>query len=120
MSLKAFNTQYIGDDKNTTISSIVRVFNSIQSNLNDIFTYINKKVQLDSVILSGISVKSGLNTIPHTLGRSLTGYQIISSNKLIATCNPPPTANNQALYLYLTVSFINPADTAANISLLVF
>lgn len=83
MSLPAFTqTNKLTDNTVTTMSSIIRAFNSLIVNLQQIFTALLKKPQLDSVILSSITLNKGLTVIPHTLNRNLTGWQIIRQSSI--------------------------------------
>lgn len=77
MSLPQFTaTTKLADSSDTKVASVVRAFNTLIDNLQQIFTSLTKKVQLDSVLLPSISLSTGSNTIPHTLGRTLTGWKI--------------------------------------------
>lgn len=75
MSLPQFQFKQVADNTVTTLSSLVRVINDLFSNLNQIFTALLKKVQLDSSILQNVSLQVGTNTIPHGLGRTLSGWK---------------------------------------------
>jgi hypothetical protein len=74
LALPQFIKQIVSS--NSTSTQLVKVLDSLINNLNDIFTAILKKEQLDSVILQQVNIVVGLNQIPHTLGRTLTGWKV--------------------------------------------
>ena len=109
-------TSKVAEGDQTTQLSVIRVINSLITNLTQIFTTLLNKVQLDSIILSNIKLNVGMTIIPHTLGRTLTGWQIIGqtapTTKTICDnqlSNPNPQTN-----------LILVADTAVTVNLLVF
>jgi hypothetical protein len=116
MSLIQFtsNTK-LADNGNTTIGQIVRLFNGLISNLNAIFQQLLKQVQLDSVILPNIVLKVGDNVIPHSLNRTLTGWQVIRQNAASQFFDKQTTTTyDTSTYLILNSS------VACTVSLLVF
>lgn len=101
MSLPQFTTTTkVADNKNATPQTLVRVFNSLISNLNHIFTALLKKVQLDSVILTNQTI-SGVTTLPHTLGRTLSGWQIIRQRSPGLIWDNQDTNTDPGTYLVL-------------------
>lgn len=80
MSLPQFTVQQVSENTQTTLQSIVRVLNALIQNLSSIFSSLLKQVQLDSVLVQNVTVVAGDNVIPHTLGRTLTGWKVIRQN----------------------------------------
>lgn len=114
MTLPAFTaTQKLTDKKDTTISSVVRAVNTLVDNLQQIFTSLLGRVQLDSVLLQGIALTVGTNTIPHTLGRTLTGWTIVNISGAAQIYAPQPQAMAGS---YLTLT----CNSNVTVSLLVF
>jgi len=63
----------------TTVSNpaqVIQAFNKLVVQLLAFFSYINSKPQLDSVQILNVSIKSGVNQIPHTLSKVLTNWTI--------------------------------------------
>jgi hypothetical protein len=118
MSFPAFTvTSKLTDNTTTTQSSIVRVINNLIINLQQIFTSLLNRVQLDTILLQGIQLNAGKPTIiPHTLGRTLTGWYIVGQSA--ATLKT--IYDNQATNLNPTTNLILVSDTAITINLLVF
>lgn len=116
MSLPQFTaTSKITDSETTSTQQVVRSFNSLVSNLTGIFNSLLKRVQLDSTVLQGVTLTIGDNVIPHTLGRTLTGWTVVSNNTAISLFDKQTTTTyNTATYLVLNSS------TTATVSLLVF
>lgn len=108
MSLPAFIFKQIAS--NSPATAIAKTINDLNTNLNQIFTSILKKQQLDSVILQNITLVVGSNQIPHTLGKMLTGWQIIRQSSASQIYDTGVT--NQ----YLTLN----ASAPTTLSLLVF
>lgn len=77
MSYPKFIPQKVAESANTTLLQIIRIINALMDQLNTIFTYINSRVQNDSVILPNVQLVVGTNQIKHTLGRALSGWQIV-------------------------------------------
>jgi hypothetical protein len=115
MSLPQFNTTLkLTENSSTTIPAVVRAFNSLVTNLQQIFTSLLKKVQLDSSILQNIQLQAGMNIIPHTLGRTLSGWEIIRLRGPALIYDNQDTGAAPGTYLYLTSS------TAVSVNILVF
>lgn len=76
MSLPSFIPQFVSESANTTLLSVIRVLNTVQTQLNTIFTSLTKKVQLDSILLQKVQLQMGSNQVQTTLGRTLTGWTI--------------------------------------------
>lgn len=86
---------------NSSIGDIVRLFNSVVNNLNDIFSQQANTVQNNSVLIQNVQLHVGSNQILHTLGRTLTGWQITRSRTMAIVCDDQ---DNQALpQQYLTL-----------------
>lgn len=75
MTLPSFIKQTLAET-GATAQQTVRAFNAQASNLADIFTALLKRVQLDSILLQSVSLVAGSNQVPHTLGRTLTGWKL--------------------------------------------
>lgn len=115
MSLPEFIVKQVSQATQTTLVTVVQVVNSLIQNLNNIFTYLKGKVQLDSVVLPNVSLTIGDNIIPHTLGRTLTGYSIVRrSVALVYFDKQTTTTYNTATYLVLN------SNVATTVTLLVF
>lgn len=117
MSFPSFTTQTLGESGGTTLQSVIRVVNQLTSNLSAIFTQLLKKTQLDSILLQNIVLQEGLNTIPHTLGRNLSGYEVVLRSGTVSYYDAQSDnriAVAPATYLYLYAS----ADVT--VSLIVF
>lgn len=114
MSLPQFLFKQTANNTQTTLSSLTRVVNDLYSNLQQIFTAILNKVQLDSIILSNIQLQAGVNPIPHTLGRTITGWQPIDMQGGFAQLYRTTPNLNPGTYLYLI------SNAPVTISLLVF
>ena len=113
MSFPAFTAGRKLADKGATISSLVTAFNSLVSNLESVFTSLTTRVQLDSVLLQGIVLVPGANTISHTLGRTLTGWSIVNANGAAQIYAAQPQS--------MAVSYLTLVSNArVTVSLLVF
>ena len=99
-------------DPNKVSEQIVRVVNNVQTQLDTILKYLTNKVQADSVLLQNISLQTGSNTITHTLGRTLTGWEIVDIQSASVIYRTKSTDPNT--YLVLN------ASAPAVVSLLVF
>lgn len=111
MSAPSFNKQTL-----TTKDSkdIVRVFNKLNDNLYNIFQYNKNKPQLDSVLLQGVELSIGVNNIPHTLNRVLTGWTLTRKRGPADIYDTQDTNTNKSVYLQLI------SDTIVVVDLLVF
>lgn len=114
MALPQFTTTTkIADGKTTTLSTVVRAYNTAISNLNQIFTSLLKRVQLDSILLED-KVVSGNTIIPHTLGRTLTGWQIVRQSGPALLWDTQQSNPKPETYLYLN------STAKITVSILVF
>lgn len=115
MSLPAFTvTNKLADSTTTTQSSVIRSYNNLVANLQQIFTSLLTKTQLDSLILTQIQLQTGSNTFPHTLGRTLTGWQIIRMRSHATVWD------NQDNNTMPTVNLVLVSDAPVIVDLLVF
>lgn len=103
-------TTKLADKTETSTQQVVRSFNSLITNLQTIFTALLNKVQLDSVLLQNVVLQPGLNTINHTLGRTLTGVEVVLRSAVFQHYETNITINNFQMY----------SDVAVTVSLLVF
>lgn len=102
MSLPQFTqTTKLSEGSTTTRQSLIRVINALTTNLQQIFTALTKQVQLNSVVLQNISLVVGTNNVPHTLGRTLTGWKIVRQNGLALIFDRQDTNPNPNNYLVL-------------------
>jgi hypothetical protein len=115
MSFPQFNvTTKLVEGAQTTLLSLIRGYNSLISNLQQIFTALLNKVQLDSVILNKVSLSVGQNVIPHTLGRTLTGWELIRQRGQASIWDSQDNNPNPGNYLLLMSS------AAVSVDILVF
>lgn len=92
----------------TFITLMVAAFNRLLNQLGIFFNYLNGKPQLDSIALTGISLNAGNNTIPHTLGKTLTGWTLTDQTSQADIYRYQPSDRT---YFYLNSS----ATTTVNI-----
>lgn len=85
--------------ENSAVGVVARAFNALVTNLQQIFTYLLARVQLDSVLLTGVVLVDGQTTVPHTLGRTLTGWIVIRVNAAAVIWETP--SPDPATYLVL-------------------
>lgn len=101
MSLPQFIQQVVSESTTTTIQQLVRVVNNIITNLNQIFTYLKTKQQLDTIQLTQVPLKIGTNQVAHTLGKTLTGWQITRLRGNASIYDTQDTNPNKNTYLQL-------------------
>lgn len=105
MSLPQFTaTTKLGEGLSTTPGAIARAFNALTSNLQQIFTYLLGRVQLDSVLLSGVMLATGPNTVAHTLGRTLTGWKVTRLDAAASIYDTQGSNADPQTYLVLVAS----------------
>ena len=76
--------------------------NRLQTNIEDALTPITKKPQLDSEILTNITLTVGIvNNIPHKLNRIPIGFKLINKNAQSDVWN---AQKSDSKFLYLTPS----------------
>lgn len=107
-------TSLLTDAKTTTPQAIVRVVNALVTNLQQIFTSLLQRVQLDTVLMQGVVLKSGFNAVPHTLGRTLTGWSLVGINAAATIYDTQAVNPSPGAFLYLM------ASAPCTVSLLVF
>lgn len=93
-----------GTDPKAMPVATVRAFNALVTNLQMIFTYLLGRVQLDSVLLAGVELVTGPNTVPHTLGRTLTGWKVTRLNAAAAVYDAQGSNPDPGTYLVLVAS----------------
>lgn len=113
MSIPAFVSQKLPENTPDN-KAIVKVFNQLDNNLNNIFQYNKNKMQLDSVLLQRIQLVVGVNNIPHTLNRVLTGWSLTRKRGPADIYDTQDSNTNKGLYLQLV------SDAVVVIDLLVF
>lgn len=115
MSIPQFTPQTVSENTTTTLPQIVRILNSLFTNLNQIFTYLKTKNQLDTIQLTNVQLVAGTNIIPHTLGKTLTGWYITRYRNTAATIYDTQDSNsNKNTYLQLV------SDTTISVDILVY
>ena len=116
MSLPAFTvTTKLSENNQTTSLSIIRAFNNLITNLQQIFTAILNQPQLDSVILTNVQLNGGsVTNIPSTLGRTLTGWVIIRQRSPAFIYDTQDGNSNPNNYLQLV------ASSAVSVDIMVF
>ena len=96
------------------LSQVIIALNKLLGDLNALVGNFIGKPQFASTILTKVSLNTGLNQVPHTLNKQITGWQVIrlrgpASFYDTQDVNPAPD-----VYLYLNSS------VACEIDLLVF
>lgn len=91
-------------ESSSTILSVIRLVNNLLTNLQNIFQSLLNKVQLDSLILTNVQLKTGATTISHTLGRTLTGWQIIRQRAQANIWDDQDNNPSPTIYLRLMAS----------------
>lgn len=81
-----------------------RIINMIQDNISNIVEPIASAPILDSIILNNIALKTGSNSIPHKLGRTLTGWFIVRQRSAGTVYDTQDTNPNPQTFLRLTAS----------------
>jgi hypothetical protein len=105
VSLPAFTaTTKLTDSPATSASTIVRAFNALVTNLQQIFTSLLQQVQLNSVLLANVELTTGSNIVPHTLGRTLTGWKVTRQNAAASIYDAQATNDAPQTYLVLVAS----------------
>lgn len=105
MSFPQFAVSQVSEAATNSISAVVRVLNSLITNLSSIFSSITSRVQLDSIVLNNVQLNEGMNVIPHTLNRTLTGWKITRINGVSNIYDLQSMISaNVGVYLYLNSS----------------
>lgn len=111
MALPNFiSPQKLSDNTNTTTSQVIRVVNSLISNLSDIFVALVKQPQLSSITLPSITLQIGSNNIPHTLGKTLVGWSIVRKRSQGDIYDTQDTNSNPQTYLQLVSNAVVVVD----------
>ena len=110
MSFPQFVPVTLGETSQTTTVNVIKAFNNIVKQLLNIFTYVFKKVQLDSVLLQNIQLNIGTNQVPHTLGRTLTGWSITRQRGYSMFYDAQDDNTNPNTYLALVSSQVVTVD----------
>lgn len=71
----------------------------LQDSLINFFKQFYQKPQLDSLLLRNVSLSSGTNFVPHTLGRVYTGWKIIDINANVSIWRSSIQNNDKFLTL---------------------
>lgn len=85
------------------VNQIVSTFNRLTKQLQILSNYLNGKPQLDSLVITNITLVAGNNQISHTLGKVLTGWMVIdiTTPSLIGRYAP---SNSTTLFLTSSVA----------------
>lgn len=112
MSFKPFRK--IRVPPNTQVDD--KQINAVQDNISLALSPLLNKDQLDSSILTNVSLLPGIvNTVPHGLGRVLRGWMVVRNHAAsIPISDMQDTGGSPKLLLYLTV------PSACTVDLLVF
>jgi hypothetical protein len=89
---------------NSTSTTISKTLNDLHTNLNQIFTSLLSKVQLNSILLTNVQLVAGSNQFPHTLGKKLTGWSIVRQRASSSIYDAQDTQSNPQTYLTLVSS----------------
>lgn len=77
MAFKKFKKLVLDEENLENPSSVLRVINQLQTNIEEAFTPLVERTQNDSIVLMGIPLVTGRNNIvSHTLGRKLQGWKL--------------------------------------------
>ena len=114
MALPKFIPQALAQTANTPLLTVIRVINNIQNQLSTILTYLTSKVQNDDVLLQSVQLYTGQsNYIKTTLGRTLSGWQVVGqTNQADVWDNQLNNTNSNYLELHCSADVM--------VSLLVF
>ena len=105
VSLPQFTaTAKLAEAKDTPVVTVVRAFNALVTNIQQIFTSLLGRVQLDSVLLAGVELGVGSNTVAHSLGRTLTGWSVTRQNASAAIYDAQDSNPDPQTYLVLFAS----------------
>lgn len=86
------------------INTTDRIINMIQDNISNIVEPIASSEILDSLILPNVVLKTGSNSIPHKLTRTLVGWFIVRQRSAGTVYDTQDTNPNPAVFLNLTAS----------------
>lgn len=89
---------------NASVGDCVRVLNQYASNLADIFASAAQDPQVGGVLLRGVSLKSGSNQVAHTLGKTLTGWELTRVRASATVYDTQDTQPLPSTYLTLVAS----------------
>ena len=104
MSFPQFVPQLAAESAQTTTLNVIKIINNIQTQLKTIFTYMFKKVQLDSIILTQIQLVDGNTPVPHTLGRAWSGMEVIKRRGFTGSVVDSNVQSNPNTYINITSS----------------
>lgn len=104
MSSSQFIQNKLAESGATTILQVVRTVNSMITQLTNIFTSLSSQAQLSSILLTNIQLQTGNNQIPHTLGKTLTGWQLVRLKGNVQVWDAQDTQSNPTQYLTLFAS----------------
>ena len=102
MSFQQLPTQNL--PPSASLSTVIQVINKIVNYLNSLLQNFIGKPQFSSILLSNVSLTTGLNMVPHTLNTTLTGWQIVRQRGFAILYDDQDDNPNQGTYLYLVSS----------------
>ncbi len=78
MPFKKFNKLFLSITDLEEPNNILRVVNSLQTNIEEAITSLVQKTQNDSIILTNIQLTAGQNNvINHTLNKKISGWKLV-------------------------------------------
>jgi hypothetical protein len=90
--------------KPTKIQSQTPDLNRVQDSIQKAFNPLAQNALLDGVLLTSVALKSGSNTINHTLGRNLSGWVVVRQRASASFYDTQDSNSLPALTLNLTSS----------------
>ena len=104
-----FNKFYISTADTKSPEQMQRAVNTLQQNVQDSLSRIEKNTLLDNVIISGVLISTS-KSVEHKLGRTPKGYLIIQKNANAQVWNGSITDTNIVL----------TSSAAVTVTLLIF
>ena len=105
MAFKNFKKLFLSLADFEEAQNILRVVNTLQSNIDSAITPILNKTQLDSTILTNVSLKTGqVNVISHLLNRNLTGWKLVRQRGQASIWDSQDSNTSPGLTLLLNTS----------------
>lgn len=105
MAFTTFKKQFLDLVNVESPPNLLRVINSLQQAVDDSLSPMVGKYQNDSNLLTNISLEAGkVNIVNHTLGRKLSGWQIIRQRSQASIWDAQDSNNSPTLNLYLQTS----------------
>lgn len=77
MAFKKFKKLFISLADLTDPDNLLRIINSLQTNIENSVGSMTVKTQNDSLIINNISLTTGANLVSHGLGKNLVGWKLV-------------------------------------------